>query len=89
MNGECFCIGFRLAEKSNRNVVIPLHRSTTLSNENCAPKTRLFYDPENEISFAITSEISKLVRFVYFMYCQRNKITILLISRVHYNEWNT
>ena len=36
--------------------------------------------------FLITSEISKLGRFVYFIYCQSTKVTILLNFRVSHNQ---
>ena len=76
-----------MIQNSNRTAVIHLHTTNqNHPNESCAPKTLFVYDPENEIYFAITSEISKLGRFIYFKYYQRTKITILLNFRVSYNQ---
>ena len=63
----CFCLDFKLTEKSNRPVVTLLLRSA--SNEIRAAKTLFIFDPEIEIFFATTPEISKLGCFVNFMYC--------------------
>ena len=78
--GFCFCFGFRLTEKSNRTVVILPHCSNqSLSSENCPPKTLFFYNPESKTSFAITSEFSKLGRFVYSIFVKELKYLLLLI----------
>ena len=66
----CFCLDFRLTEKSNRQVVTLLPWSNqSLSNEICPLKTIFIFDPEIDIFFAITPEISKLGCFINFMYC--------------------
>ena len=66
----CFCLVFRLTEKSNRPVVtVPQMTKQSPSPKTRAAKTLLIYDPGSEIYFAITPEISKLGRFVNFMCC--------------------
>ena len=66
----CFCLDFRLTEKSNRQVVTLLSRTNqSRSNEIRPLKTLFIFDPEIEIFFAITPEISKLGCFINFMYC--------------------
>ena len=66
----CFCLVFRLTEKSNRPV-FTLRQRTKQSplNKIRAPKTLFIYEPESKIFFAIAAEISKLGSFVTFMYC--------------------
>ena len=68
--GFCFCLDFRLTEKSNRPVVTLLLRTNqSPSNEIRAAKTLFIFDTEIENLFATTPEISKLGCFVNFMYC--------------------
>ena len=52
-------------------------------------KSLFFYYPENEIFYVITSEFSNWGNSFRFMYCQKTKVTLLLIFRVSYNQWNT
>ena len=65
----CFCLVFRLTEKSNRPVVILPQKTKESPREIRGPETQFIYNPENEIFFAITPEILKLGRFVDFIYC--------------------
>ena len=69
MVGEslCFCLDFRLTEKSNRPVVtlLPMTNQSS-SNEIRAAKTLFIFDTEIEKLFATTPEISKLGCFVDF-----------------------
>ena len=77
----CFSIAI------NRPVLmLPLGTKENITHENCAPQSQFFYDPENEIFFLITSEISKSGRFVHFIYCLSTKVDILLNFRVPYNQ---
>ena len=71
----------------NRPVLmLPARAERNLSHENCAGRSLFFYDPVNEIFCLITSEISKLGRFVHFIYCQSTKVAILLNFRAYYNQ---
>ena len=72
MDGGClrFCLDYRETEKSNRPVVrLLLRTNQSHLNEIRAHKTPFIFDPEVEIFFATTREISKLCCFVNFMYC--------------------
>ena len=56
----CFCLDFRLTEKSNRPVMTLLQSvDRTPSIKIRAPKNLFICDPEIEIFFAITPEILK------------------------------
>ena len=69
----CFVIA------GNRHVLkSPPWASKSLTHNNCAP--------ESEIFFLKTSEISKLGRFIYFLYCLSTKVDITLNFRVPYNQ---
>ena len=86
----CFCLDFRLTEKSNRPVVTLLLRTNqSPSNEIRAAKTLFIFDTEIENLFATTPEISKLDCFVNFMYWLRTKINILCNFRVSSSQQNT
>ena len=67
-------------------VMLPLRTEWSVPHENFAFQSLLFYDPENGIFFLITSEISKLGHFVYFIYRQSTKLDIILNFRVPYNR---
>lgn len=86
----CFCLDFRLTEKSNRPVVtLPLRSNQSQWNEIRGPKYLFIFDPEIEIFFATTPEFSKLGYFIKFMYRKRNKINILRNFRVSSSQQNT
>ena len=65
--------------------MLPPRNIKIITDEFYAPQSLFFYDPENEIFFLITSEISKLGLFVYFIYCQSVKAIIPINLRVPYN----
>ena len=48
---------------------LPHSSNKSLSYENCSAKSLLISDPDSEIFFFITYEISKLGSFIYFIYC--------------------
>ena len=74
----------------NRPVLmLPHSTNKSLSYENRGPKSLFISDPESEIFFLITYEISKLGRFIHFIYCQSAKVTSLLNFLGRYNQWNT
>ena len=71
----------------NRTVLkLPVKTSKSLTHENRAPKSEFGSDPEIEMFFLITHEISKLDRFIYFIYCLSTKVDILLKFRMPYNH---
>ena len=74
----------------NRPIVMLLPRTKpSVTHENCALQSLFFCDPENKIFFLVTSIISKLGQFVYLIFCQSTKVTIVLHFRETYIQWNT
>ena len=51
-----------------------------------APRSLFIFDPENEIFFSVTSEISNLDLFIFFIPSQSTKVAIVLYFREHFNQ---
>ena len=50
------------------------------------PWALFVFDPESNMFFSITSEISNLDLFIFFISCQSTKVAILLYFRKYYNQ---